>query len=388
MKKPVRYQKGHLYQDHGAWFVRYRECVLGDDGTIERRKRSQRLGSVAEYPRESDIEPLRVDFMQGVNAGKTTSSCATLKEFVEKVYLPFVKDEKRPSTYKSYKEIWERHLRDRVGHIRLDEFRTVDARKVLKAISDDHSLTKTTLQHIKSMLSGVFTHAKNEGAYDGINPIKDAQIPSKARRAGETYAYDLNQIVRILDALPALPKAVVATAAFAGLREGELAGLEWRDYDGLELNVSRSIWRGIVNAPKTPASAAPVPVIPELARILKEYRASVGGDAASGVMFHLGGGERLDLDKLAQRVIRPVIEKDLGLPWHGLHAFRRGIASNLFVLGADEKVVQRILRHSKVQVTKERYIKSFPPDVWRAMDKLQLAIEAKRERPAIAQQVN
>jgi hypothetical protein len=48
-------------------------------------------------------------------------------------------------------------------------------------------------------------------------------------------------------------------------------------------------------------------------------------------------------------------------------ACRRGIASNLYELGANEKVVQRILRHAKPHVTKERYIKAFDPAVLAAM---------------------
>lgn len=63
----------------------------------------------------------------------------------------------------------------------------------------------------------------------------------------------------------------------------------------------------------------------------------------TGVLFRNGGGERLDTDKLAQRVIRPAVEA-AGLPWYGWHGFRRGIASNLYELGASDKIVQRILR--------------------------------------------
>ena len=88
------------------------------------------------------------------------------------------------------------------------------------------------------------------------------------------------------------------------------------------------------------------------------------GNPTSGVMFHSGGGELMDLDKLAQRVIRPVVES-IGLAWYGWHGFRRGIASNLYELGADEKIVQRVLRHAKAHVTKDRYIKAFDPAVWR-----------------------
>ncbi|HEY6372515.1 MAG TPA: hypothetical protein VIX37_18200 [Candidatus Sulfotelmatobacter sp.] len=107
-----------------------------------------------------------------------------------------------------------------------------DASRMLKAIANENDLTRTTLQHIKGVLSGIFTHAKNEGAFDGANPVRDVHIPGNAREPGETYAYNLNQICRILDSLPLLPKAVVATAAYAGLREGELRGLEWTDYQG------------------------------------------------------------------------------------------------------------------------------------------------------------
>jgi integrase len=103
---------------------------------------------------------------------------------------------------------------------------------MLKAIANENDLTRTTLQHIKGVLSGIFTHAKNEGAFDGANPVRDVHIPSNAREPGETYAYHLDEICRILDALPLLPKAVVATSAYAGLREGELRGLEWTDYPG------------------------------------------------------------------------------------------------------------------------------------------------------------
>jgi hypothetical protein len=45
---------------------------------------------------------------------------------------------------------------------------------------------------------------------------------------------------------------------------------------------------------------------------------------------------------LVQRVIRPAIDA-IGLQWYGWHGFRRRVASNLYALGADDKVVQRIL---------------------------------------------
>src|SRR6266566_2067367 len=386
MTKPVRYQDGCLYVDHAAWFVKYRVRVRQEDGSIKLRQRAKMLGRVADYPRESDILPLKIEFMQRLNAGGfTPDSNMSLRDFVDKVYLPYI-EELRASTKKGYREIWNNHISDRVGYIRMREFRTVDASKMLNAIADENDLTKTTLQHIKSVLSAVFTHAKNEGAFDGVNPVQDARIPKNAREPGETFAYNLTQIRRILDVLPLLPKAVIAIASFAGLREGELRGLEWADYRGDSLSVNRSIWKNVVNRPKTRASAQAVPVIRQLAEILNAYRISMG-NPATGVMFHSGGGEPMDLSKLGQNVVRPAVQA-IRLEWYGWHGFRRGIASNLYELGANDKVVQRVLRHAKPHVTKERYIKAFDPAVLAAMKSLETTLDTLDQCSATVQQVN
>jgi integrase len=73
---------------------------------------------------------------------------------------------------------------------------------------------------------------------------------------------------------------------------------------------------------------------------------------------------------------------------YGWHGFRRGIASNLYELGANEKVVQRILRHAKPHVTKERYIKAFDPAVLAAMKSLETTLDTLNQCSAIVQQVN
>ena len=78
----------------------------------------------------------------------------------------------------------------------------------------------------------------------------------------------------------------------------------------------------------------------------------------------------------------------LRLEWYGWHGFRRGIASNLYELGANEKIVQRILRHAKPHVTKDRYIKAFDPAVLAAMKNLEATLDTLKQSAAIVQQVN
>lgn len=196
----------------------------------------------------------------------------------------------------------------------------------------------------------------------------------------------MSEIWAILNVLPLLPKAIVATASFAGLRHGELRALEWEAYQGDSLNVSRSIWKTHINRPKTWASAQPIPVIRQLAEILNDYRVSMG-NARTGVVLNSGAGEHLDFDRLGQRVVRPAVAL-LRLEWHGWHGFRRGIASNLYELGANDKVVQRVLRHAKPQVTRERYIKAFDPAVLAAMKSMEATLDLLNNCSATVQQVN
>ena len=68
-------------------------------------------------------------------------------------------------------------------------------------------------------------------------------------------------------------------------------------------------------------------------------------------------------------------QRDESIPqWHGWHAARRGLGSNLYRLGVPDKVIQRILRHAHVSTTLSYYVKSKPQDALDAMTKLEKAI--------------
>jgi hypothetical protein len=56
-------------------------------------------------------------------------------------------------------------------------------------------------------------------------------------------------------------------------------------------------------------------------------------------------------------------------------------------MGAPDKVVQRILRHSKPHVTKEHYIKVFDRTVVEAVEKMQAQIEELRKAKGDRQQL-
>jgi hypothetical protein len=105
---------------------------------------------------------------------------------VDDHYLPFGEENFKPSTIAGYKKMWEAYLAPRLTNILVRDFRTVDAANLLAELHRKHDLGRTTLKHIKSFLSGVFTYATNQGILNGENPIRDAMIPKKAAAPEET----------------------------------------------------------------------------------------------------------------------------------------------------------------------------------------------------------
>jgi len=102
--------------------------------------------------------------------------------------------------------------------------------------------------------------------------------------------------------------------------------------------------------------------------------------------FHSGDGLPINMDKVGRREIHRALEVT-HLPWYGWHAFRRGLASNLYAMGAQDKVVQRLLRHSKPHVTRERYIKIFDRTLLDAVEKMQKRIDEIKRVKADRQQL-
>jgi integrase len=184
--------------------------------------------------------------------------------------------------------MWEDHLKPRCGEWWLRDARTVDIQRLLDEVAKEDGLSKTTLKHIKHLLSGIYRFAMQQGLFERANPVTAASIPD-APGASETYAYSLEEVTQMVAALPEPAATVVLTAAFTGLRRGEIRGMRWENLksgDPLPFyRVSQSIWNGIVTEPKTAKSKAPVPIIGMLSKRLEEHRARCG-NPTSGPMFN------------------------------------------------------------------------------------------------------
>jgi len=375
-------QRGHIKRVGNCWMLRYNEKVVDPTtGKAEWKSTARKIATYSrQYQTEASVRPLADEFLAPTNAHTTRpESRDTVQDFIEKIYLPHCSAALRPSTCKGYGDLYKL-VRPYLNGIRLRDFRTSDADRILQAVADSKPRAHTTLRNIKNLLSSVFRFAKRTDAVNE-NPVRDSAIP-RGKPAGETHAYTLDEIQEMLRILDEPARTAVLVAALTGLRHSEIRGLRWTDFNGDELLVQRGVWNGHVSETKTLTSRATVPVLPIVKQALEEHKARNTGD---GYVFHGATGQPLVLANVARREIIPALER-AGLEWHGWHAFRRGLATNLYQLGAPDKTIQAILRHAQVSTTMAYYTKARPEDSQQAMAKLAAALLRKsgkrRERTA------
>jgi len=380
--------RGTITRHRGYWCLRFRERIrIGD--TIKTIQRSKRLAPIdAEHKTRKSVQHLADVVIEPISKVPVDYVAIKLGDFVDATYLPFVKSKRKPSTYRGYKQMWECYLKPRpeCTNLLMHNTETYMIQAVLDEIEQEEELSAQTMAHIKHLLSGVFRYAIKQGRVpkETINPVTCAETASVPDFDGR--AYTLEEIALMFAVLPEPSRTAMLTAAFTGLRVGELRGLTWDAYTpGDEnslgvLRVLQSIWRGQVDAPKTKRSKAVVPIIPQVCALLEQHRVACGSPI-SGPIFANDAGNALDLDSLYQRHMKEPLQR-AGIEWEGWHGFWRGLATNLERIGVRESIAAMILRHTNDRVTRKHYIKPAPVEAIAAMRQLSEAF-SKVETPKL-----
>lgn len=374
-----RQQKGSIIKRSARWYLTWWEKRT-INGQVERKRVSAFLGPVTTRGKRppADIVEAARKHMQTVNAGSISAeNIVTLGDFVEGVYLPWAERELRRSTTHGYRSYWSTHLKALCANLTLKDVKAHHVQQWLDAAAAK-GLSRNSLLRLKSCISGIFNYALQKAYFEGINPAIGTRISRHAMAPRDGHNYTLDDARRILAVLPAPADAAFALAVFAGLRISEIKALRWEDIRDGHIHVNRSIVNCHVEETKTESSKAAVPVITHLAQRLERHRLRCG-DPDSGWVFANSIGDPFNLDNLCARVMRPALAK-AGITWHGWHAGRRGIATILKDLGADDLTVQQILRHSDVGVTRKSYIKRLDQSVSEAMQQYDSTLRETQRR--------
>jgi len=145
---------------------------------------------------------------------------------------------------------------------------------------------------------------------------------------------------------------IVLLAGEAGLRCGEIVGLEWRDVDlaKRQLCVRQSDWRGQLTAPKN-GRIRYVRLTQRVTSVLKEYR-----HLRSLRVLCKDNGEPLTRQSAWSRVRRAA--RAANVPT-GVHILRHSFCSHLAMHGAPGRAIQELAGHGELGVT-QRYMHLSP----------------------------
>src|SRR5271170_373935 len=158
-------QEGYFYRASGAWHVRYYTTKAG-----VRVQRSRRVCDASYSKARARI--IAHDILEQINEDDNAATAVepdqTIAEFWVGTYEPYVVKHKRANTLHSYRVIWRKHLQDHFGDTRLRDYQTSMATVFLSKLAESKS--QRTVQHVRSLMSGIYSHAVAIGACKA-NPI-------------------------------------------------------------------------------------------------------------------------------------------------------------------------------------------------------------------------
>jgi integrase len=242
----------------------------------------------------------------------------------------------------------------------------------LYAAKRDSGLSETSRRHVHATVRAAFSWAGREELVDR-NPAEYVQDPPRqSRRDVVTWTQD--DVAHGLKAADGLQVFVpLALGAWAGLRAGEICGLQWGDcdLDAGVLHIVRSLEQtrdGLhVVAPKSAAGVRDVPIPRQLVEILRDEKVAMD----EMCLAHRGAWNR-DQHVCCRQSGEPMRPNDLSSAWRRfcarhdlpivrLHDLRHSYATELFEQGGTDKermlkVVQERLGHAQSSTTADIYL--------------------------------
>lgn len=343
---------GHVYRFEGkrrpVWRAKYR---LPDGRQVNRTigpAWSERGRPPAGYYTKRTAEAWLRDVLGRARAGTLPGMVRTGVTIADACaeYLRYVEVDlaRKPSTLTDYRSIIRAHLLPAFGSMRIEDL-TSDRIEAWKATIAANNRTKAK---ILTVLNGVLKRARRVHKL-GYNAMADVEKPRfSASTTIEVFSpEEVWALVRAAESEQ--DAAIFLTAAFTGLRRGEIVALRWRDVDfaASRVRVTGSYAGGQLTTPKS-GRVRSVPMAPDVATTLARLAGRELWTDHDDLVFPGVVGGYLDASALARRYKAALARASLRpLRFHDLrHTF-----GTRMIAKADIRRAQEWMGHADVSTT-------------------------------------
>ncbi len=345
------------------------------------------------FTRKKDAENFLNEASKDVHDGAfvrvtPTPMKTVFTEWLEQLETRQKSGELKASTAATYTCNVKVHLKPAFGDYRSDKlaaravsrWRAECAEKIASG-----AMSAKSFNNLLNLLASILSWARHPAqGYMRHDPLIGQKRLKVKRQEAEFLEED--DIARLLGAVvgDVEADAIVQLGLFAGMRRGEVFGLQWGDINwndgqpGGRVHVRRSVYQTNVQTPKTEQSERAIDVPRRVLEALAALRTERDEPTAGDFVFCTRTGAAVDPNSWYRRnwlAIRKRAELADGV---GLHSLRHTYASLLIRQGENPKYVSTQLGHTSTSFTMDRYGHLFRSTGEEAMQRLEaLAPEPK-----------
>jgi integrase len=358
LSRPI---SGHVFrierQRGPVWYAKYR---LPDGRQVQKKlgpawtKRGRPSdGYFTKQTAQAQLDQILDEIRRGQHAGMVRTG--TTFEQAADEYLRYIEQDRarKPSTVAGYRALVRAQLLPAFGSLPVESITTPMVESWLTGLE----VAPATRTKAYVLMGGIMKRARKVYGLP-FNPVTDVEKPPAPTASGDIEVFSPEEVMALVEAAASEQDAAIyLTAAFTGLRRGELIALRWRDVDiaGATIRVRASYSDGALATPKS-GKVRSVPMAPNVTEALTELRKRPLWTADDDLVFVGRTGTFLDGRALRRRY-QDALDR-AGLRRLRFHDLRHTFGTRV-IAKADIRRVQEWMGHADVKTTM-RYLHYAP----------------------------
>jgi Site-specific recombinase XerD len=297
----------------------------------------------------------------------------------------------RENTLAHVESMYRYHIKPEIGHMKMQDVRTEHIQMLLNKMKRQE-YSSDFMKRVRNVVSQMFKQAyRNDMVMR--NPVENAVTPSGKAKKGHRVLTEQEQAVFLEYATESEYELIFILGFSTGMRIGEIQALQWNniDFKKREISIEGTLvkvdGKEYVKGPaKTKSSIRTVPMLPDVAGKLKEYRKEqlkyrmiLGPEwqpvkGLEDLLFCTAIGRPLSrsvlynaIDRIIERInhdermkAREECREPAVFEHFSSHTMRHTFATRALENGIPPKVVQELLGHSTIKTTMDIYTHVLP----------------------------